>query len=87
MTRDKIKNKTQLEIINVNKTITNKRRGIESKEEIKWRTAMNFFIASTQFEKERKVIWSQITLNHDTRSTRKEKGCQDESNDAAESRL
>jgi hypothetical protein len=35
MTRDKIKNKTQLEIINVNKTITNKRRGTESKEEIK----------------------------------------------------
>jgi hypothetical protein len=36
MTRGKIKkNKTQLEIINVNKTITNKRRGTESKEEIK----------------------------------------------------
>jgi hypothetical protein len=35
MTRDKIKNKTQLEIINVNKTITNKRRGTESKEKIK----------------------------------------------------
>jgi hypothetical protein len=35
MTRDKIKNKIQLEIINVNKTITNKRRGTESKEEIK----------------------------------------------------
>ena len=31
MTKDKI----QLEIINVNKTITNKRRGTESKEEIK----------------------------------------------------
>jgi hypothetical protein len=35
MTKDKIKNKTQLEIINVNKTITNKRRGIELKEGIK----------------------------------------------------
>ena len=34
MTRDKIKNKTQLEIINVNKTIINKRRWTESKEEI-----------------------------------------------------
>jgi len=54
MTRDKIKNKTQLEIINVNKTIINKRRGTESKEGIKWRTRMNFFIASTQSEKERK---------------------------------
>jgi len=54
MTRDKIKNKTQLEIINVNKTITNKRRGTESKEEIKWRIGMNFFIASTQSDKERK---------------------------------
>jgi hypothetical protein len=31
MIRDKIENKIQLEIINVNKTITNKRRGTESK--------------------------------------------------------
>jgi hypothetical protein len=29
MTSDKIKNKIQLEIINVNKTITNKKKGIE----------------------------------------------------------
>jgi hypothetical protein len=35
MTKDKIKNKTQLEIINVNKTITNKRRGTELKKGIK----------------------------------------------------
>jgi hypothetical protein len=34
MTRDWIENKIQLEIINVNKTIANKRRGIESKEKI-----------------------------------------------------
>jgi hypothetical protein len=32
MTRDGIKNKIQLEIINVNKTIANKRRWTESKE-------------------------------------------------------
>jgi hypothetical protein len=31
MIRDEIENKIQLEIINVNKTITNKRRGTESK--------------------------------------------------------
>ena len=59
---------------------------------------MNFFIASTQSEKERKgkernkgkkeeVISSQITLNHDTRAIQRERGCQDESNDVAESRL
>jgi hypothetical protein len=34
MTRDWIENKIQWEIINVNKTIANKRRGIESKEKI-----------------------------------------------------
>jgi hypothetical protein len=32
MTRDEIKNKIQLEIINVNKTISNKIRETESKE-------------------------------------------------------
>jgi hypothetical protein len=31
MTRDEMENKIQLEIINVNKTIANKRRGTESK--------------------------------------------------------
>jgi hypothetical protein len=31
MIRDEIENKIQLEIINVNKTITNKKRGTESK--------------------------------------------------------
>jgi hypothetical protein len=35
MTKDKIQNKIQLKIINVNKTIENKRRETESKEEIK----------------------------------------------------
>jgi hypothetical protein len=34
MIRDEIKNKIQLETINVNKTIENKRRWIESKEKI-----------------------------------------------------
>jgi hypothetical protein len=34
MTRDEIKNKIQLEIINVNTKITNKRRETESKEKI-----------------------------------------------------
>jgi hypothetical protein len=37
--------------------------------------------------KERKVISSQITPNYDTCATQKERGCQDESNDAAKSRL
>jgi hypothetical protein len=31
MIRDEIENKIQLEIINVNKTITNKRRGTDTK--------------------------------------------------------
>jgi len=31
MIRDEIENKIQLEIINVNKTITNKKKGTESK--------------------------------------------------------
>jgi hypothetical protein len=35
MTKDKIQNKIQLEIINVNKTIANKRRETETKEEKK----------------------------------------------------
>jgi len=34
MTRDEIKNKIQLEIINVNTEITNKRRETKSKEKI-----------------------------------------------------
>jgi hypothetical protein len=34
MTKDEIENKIQLEIINVNKTIANNRRGTESKEKI-----------------------------------------------------
>jgi hypothetical protein len=34
MTRDEIENKIQLEIININKTIANKKRGIEPKEKI-----------------------------------------------------
>ena len=59
---------------------------------------MNFFIASTQSEKKekekketkekkRKVISSHITPNYDTRAIQKERGCQDESNDAVESWL
>jgi hypothetical protein len=43
MTRDKIKNKIQLEIINVNKTITNKKRGIESKRKNKMKGWYEFF--------------------------------------------
>ena len=53
MTRNKIKNKIKLEIINVNKIITNKRRGTESKDEINWRTKMNVFIASMQSKKKK----------------------------------
>ena len=53
MTKDKIQNKIQLEIINVNKTIANKRRETETKEEIKWRIGMNFFMASMHFEKKK----------------------------------
>jgi hypothetical protein len=34
MTKDEIENKIQLEIINVNKTIANNRRGTKSKEKI-----------------------------------------------------
>jgi hypothetical protein len=34
MSMDEIKNKIQLEIININKITENKRRGIESKEKI-----------------------------------------------------
>jgi hypothetical protein len=34
MSMDEIKNKIQLEIININKIIENKKRGIESKEKI-----------------------------------------------------
>jgi hypothetical protein len=37
--------------------------------------------------KKKEVISSQITLNHDTRAIQRERGCQDESNDVAESRL
>jgi len=56
---------------------------------------MNFFMARTQFEKERKgkerrkikVISSQITLNHHTCAIQRGRRCRDESNDAVESRL
>jgi hypothetical protein len=56
---------------------------------------MNFFMASTQFEKKRKgkerrkikVISSQITLNRHTCAIQRGRGCRDESNDMVESRL
>ena len=35
----------------------------------------------------KEVISSQITPNHDTHAIQRERGCQDESNDVAESRL
>jgi hypothetical protein len=47
-TRDVIKNKIQLETINVNKKTTNKRRDTASKEKISWRASMIFCMASTQ---------------------------------------
>jgi len=53
MIMNEIENKIQLEIINVNKTIANKRRWTESKEKINWRSDMIFGMASTQFEEER----------------------------------
>jgi len=53
MIRNGIKNKIQLETINVNKTIANKRRRIESKEKINWRAYMNFCMANTQSKEER----------------------------------
>jgi len=46
MSMDEIENKIQLEIINRNKIIANKRRGIESKEKINWRASMIFCIAN-----------------------------------------
>jgi len=53
MSMDEIKNKIQLEIININKIIENKKRGIESKEKINWRASMIFCIASMEFEKKK----------------------------------
>ena len=53
MTRDEIKNKIQLEITNVNKKISNKRRGIEFKDKINWRADMIFCMVSTQSQKKR----------------------------------
>ena len=72
MTKDKIQNKIQLEIINVNKIIANKRRETESKEEIKWRIGMNFFMTSMHFEekkrekKERKEKKFQVKSRRNT---------------------
>jgi len=45
MIRDEIKNKIQLEIINVNKTIANKRRETESKE----KSILQFYTLLWQF--------------------------------------
>ena len=42
-----------MEIINVNKTIANKRRGIESKEKNKLKGWYDFFMASTKSKEER----------------------------------
>jgi hypothetical protein len=53
MNMDEIENKIQLEIINVNKTIANKRRGNESKENINLRANMIFCMASKQSKEER----------------------------------
>jgi len=53
MTRDEIKNKIQLEIINVNTEITNKRRETKSKEKINWMADMIFCMLSTQSQEER----------------------------------
>jgi len=80
MIRDEIKNKIQLETINVNKTIENKRRWIESKEKINWRADINFLhgqhairgrnrMKRKEKEKKRKAILDQITFNHNTRTT------------------
>ena len=46
MTNDEIKNEIQLEIINVNRTIANKKRWTKSKEKINWRAW--FFAWSTR---------------------------------------
>jgi hypothetical protein len=64
MIKDKIQNKIQLEIININKTIANKRRETESKEEIKLRNGMNFFMASMQSEEKRKEKKRNFKSNH-----------------------
>jgi len=53
MTRDEIKNKIQLEIINVNTKITNMRRETKSKEKINWMADMIFCMLSTQSQEER----------------------------------
>jgi hypothetical protein len=73
MNMDEIENKIQLEIINVNKTIANKRRGNESKENINLRANMIFCMASKQSkeergkrkkEKKRKEKKKHFRLNH-----------------------
>ena len=87
MTRDENKNKIQLETINVNKTIVDKRRGMESKEKINWRVDMNFYTANTQSKKERegkerkkrKVILGQTMSDHHTCAIRRWRGRQNES--------
>jgi len=53
MTMDEIKNQIQLETINVNKKIANKRRWIKSKEKIDWRVDMNFCMTNMQSKEER----------------------------------
>ena len=68
MNMDEIENKIQLEIINVNKTIANKRRGNESKENINLRANMIFCMASKQSKEERgkrkKEKKKHFRLNH-----------------------
>jgi hypothetical protein len=59
MTKDKIQNKIQLEIINVNKTIANKRRIFS------W-LACTSRKKKGKERKKRKEISSQITSNHYT---------------------
>jgi len=75
MTKDEIENKIQLEIINVNKTIANKRRMIEPKKE-KNEGTIWFFAwlecnpkkkeKENKKEKKRKTFLSQTTPNHNT---------------------
>jgi hypothetical protein len=62
--RNEIWNKIEWEIINVNKIISNKRRGTESKEKVNWRVDMNFCINNMQSEKEREEKKSNFRPNH-----------------------
>ena len=48
ITMDKIKNKIQLETINVNKKNANKRRWTKLKEKIYWRARLIFYMACMQ---------------------------------------